>query len=359
WGWRQLAWDTVGQPIIDGIVGVFQSFWDGLNIIFGWVRTGWEMLWNGLRAVYDTVIAPVIGWVVDKFNWLRDMINYALIKVRGYIDLVSFKVRLFWHEYVQPMIDNVVDGFNRMLDKIKGWKDNVIGWFKDAGSWLVDAGKNIVQCLIDGATSLLSRLGDFFLDALPGWVKDPFKKALGIQSPSKVFAEYGQNIGQGLVDGVQSMSAQVQAATSGLADGAQAGFDATTITPAISTPATAVGAAEANVGADLGVSDMAGAVAPAMEQMGSAIAGTKAGTIDPALQGITDHMPGVGNNFLLNTSGVINPAVTGMGANLAATRAGVIDPTMSGIEAHLATMAGNFTTSIGSVINPAVSAMGT
>ena len=359
WGWMQLAWDTVGQPIIDGIVWVFQSFWNGLNIIFGWVRTGWEMLWNGLRAVYDTVIAPVIGWIVDKFNWLRDMINYALIKVRGYIDMVSFKVRLFWHEYVQPMIDNVVDGFNRMLDKIKGWKDNVIGWFKDAGSWLVDAGKNIVQGLIDGATSLLSRLGDFFLDALPGWVKDPFKEALGIHSPSRVFAEYGQNIGQGLVDGVQSMSAQVQAATSGLADGAQAGFDATTIAPAISTPAPTVGAAAGNVGADLGVSDMAGAVAPAMEQMGAAIAGTKAGTIDPALQGITDHMTGVGNNFLLNTSGIINPAVTGMGANLAATRKGVIDPTMSGIEAHLGAMAGNFTTSIGSVINPAVSAMGT
>ena len=359
WGWMQLAWDTVGQPIIDGIVWVFQHFWNGLNIIFGWLKAGWQLVWDGVQAVYNNVILPVITWIVDKFNWLRAMIDYALRYVKFYIDMAAFKVRMFWHEYVQPMIDNVVDGFNRMLDKIKGWKDNVIGWFKDAGSWLVDAGKNIVQGLIDGATSLLSRLGDFFLDALPGWVKDPFKEALGIHSPSRVFAEYGQNIGQGLVDGVQSMSQQVQAATSGLADGAQAGFDATTIAPAISTPAPAVGAAAGNMGADLGVSDMAGAVAPAMEQMGAAIAGTKAGTIDPALQGITDHMTGVGNNFMLNTSGVINPAVTGMGANLAATRAGVIDPTMSGIEAHLATMAGNFTTSIGSIINPAVSAMGT
>src|SRR5699024_5348922 len=194
-----------------------------------------------------------------------------------------------------------------------------------------------------------------------------FKEALGIHSPSRVFAEYGQNIGQGLVDGVQSMSEQVQAATSGLAEGAQAGFDATTIAPAISTPAPAVGAAAGSVGVDLGVSGMAsqfpeqvdGVIAPAMQQMGAAIVGAKAGTIDPALTGIETHMTGVGSNFLLNTGEVINPAVTGMGANLAATRAGVIDPTMSGIEAHLATMAGNFTTSIGSVINPAVSSMGT
>ena len=359
WEWMQLAWQTVGQPIVDGIVWVFQSFWNGLQIIFGWVRTGWDMLWNGMRAVYDTVIAPVIGWIVDKFNWLRDMINYALIKVRGYIDMVSFKVRLFWHEYVQPMIDNVVDGFNRMMDKIKGWKDNVIGWFADAGSWLVDAGKNIVQGLIDGATSLLSRLGEFFLDALPGWVKDPFKKALGIHSPSRVFAEYGQNIGQGLVDGVQSMSQQVQAATSGLAEGAQAGFDATTIAPAISTPAPAVGAAAGDVGADLGLIGMASAAAPAMEQMGAAITGAKETTIDPALLGIAEHMTGVGSNFLLNASEVINPAVTGMGMHLATTRAAVIDPTMWGIESHLGGMAGQFMGNIGTMINPAVSSMGT
>ena len=361
WGWMQLAWDTVGQPIIDGIVWVFQSFWNGLNIIFGWLKAGWQLVWDGVQVVYNTVILPVIGWIVDKFNWLRDMINYALIKVRGYIDLVSYKVRLFWHEYVQPMIDNVVDGFNHMLDKVKGWKDNVIGWFSDAGSWLVDAGKNIVQGLIDGATSLLSRMGEFFLDALPGWVKDPFKKALGIHSPSRVFAEYGQNIGQGLVDGVQSMSQQVQDATSGLAAGAQDGFNASVVSPVIASPAATVPAPGVDMSgmASTFPGQVDGVITPAMEQMGASIAGVKAGTIDPALTGIETHMTGVGNNFLTNTTGVINPAVQGMGINLANTRAAVIDPTMSGIESHLATMSGNFTSNIGSMINPAVSSMGT
>jgi tape measure domain-containing protein len=367
WGFMQLAWQTVGQPIIDGIVWAFQSFWNGLNIIFGWVRTGWEMLWNGLRAVYDTVIAPVIGWIVDKFNYLRAMIDYALRFVRAYIDLAAFKVRSFWHEYVQPMIDNVVDGFNRMLDKIKGWKDNVIGWFSDAGSWLVDSGKNIVQGLIDGATSLLSRMGEFFLNALPGWVKDPFKKALGIHSPSRVFAEYGQNIGQGLVNGVQSMSEQVRSATGDLAQGAQAGFDASTITPVINTPEGSSAPPMAPLGVDLGASAMAstfpaqvdGVIAPAVEHMGAVITGAKEETIDPALVGIAEHMTGVGNSFLLNTAEVINPAVTGMGMHLANTRATVIDPTMWGIESHLATMSGNFVGNIGIMINPAVSSMGT
>ena len=361
WGWMQLAWDTVGQPIIDGIVWVFQSFWNGLNIIFGWLKAGWQLVWDGVQTVYNNVILPVINWIVDKFNWLRAMIDYALRYVKFYIDMTAYKVRAFWHEYVQPMIDNVVDGFNRMLDKIKGWKDNVIGWFKDAGSWLVDAGKNIVQGLIDGATSLLSRMGEFFLDALPGWVKDPFKKALGIHSPSRVFAEYGQNIGQGLVDGVQSMSAQVKDATSGLAEGAQAGFDTSAISPAIATPAATVAAPGVDMSgmASTFPGQVDGVITPAMEQMGASISGVKAGTIDPALTGIETHMTGVGNNFLLNTTGVINPAVQGMGINLANTRTAVIDPAMAGIESHLATMAGNFTTNIGSMINPAVSSMGT
>ncbi|MGZ7371093.1 hypothetical protein ACXWSM_09370, partial [Streptococcus pyogenes] len=81
-----------------------------------------------------------------------------------------------------------------------------------AGSWLIDTGKNIVQGLINGMTSLAGKIGSYFLEKIPGWIRKPFESALGIHSPSRVFAGYGENIGQGLINGVQSMAGSVKGA---------------------------------------------------------------------------------------------------------------------------------------------------
>jgi len=367
WTAMQIAWDTFGQPIFDGIVWVFQKWWEGVNIIFGWLKSAWNALWDFLAGLWESYGQPVVDKIAFAFTWMKFQIDRALLYVRTYIQIAGLKMRALWSEYVQPMIDKVVNGFNRMLDKVKEWKDKIIGWFSDAGSWLYESGKNIVQGLIDGATSLLSKMGDFFLDALPGWVKDPFKKALGIHSPSRVFAEYGQNIGQGLVDGVQSMSQQVQAATSGLADGAQAGFNASAITPAVNMPTAAVGAPAPAISADLDMSGMAatfpqqveGVISPAMNNMGAVIAGQRSEVIDPAMTGIETHMAAMSGLFATSTNDVINPAVAGMGANLALTRAAAVDPAMWGIESHLRAMSGQFVGNVNGMINPAINSMGT
>ncbi|WP_426466725.1 hypothetical protein, partial [Salmonella enterica] len=53
-----------------------------------------------------------------------------------------------------------------------------------------------------------------------GWIRKPFESALGIHSPSRVFAGYGENIGQGLINGVQSMAGSVKGAAQSLANSA-------------------------------------------------------------------------------------------------------------------------------------------
>ena len=84
----------------------------------------------------------------------------------------------------------------------------------------------MVQGLLDGAGQLLPRVGQFFLDKLPGWMVGPFKQALGIHSPSRVFAGFGKNIGQGAINGIAAMAPAIRRATGGLASAAVAGFGA-------------------------------------------------------------------------------------------------------------------------------------
>lgn len=370
WSGLQAAWSTFGQPVVDFVVAAFQRWWSGIQNIFGWFRDAWNGVWNFVSGIWASYGQPVINRVSGAFDWVKFQIEKALWNIRNYIDLAGFKIRALWAEYVQPMIDWVTDGFADLMDTIRGWKDNVIGWFSDAGSWLVDAGKNIIQGLIDGATSLLSNIGNFFLDVLPDWVKDPFKRALGIESPSKIFAGYGRDIGDGLVAGIRGSESAVASATGELAASAASNFDPGAIvapvgvTPSVTAPAGAGGDMGAETTASLeGMTNAFTATtnvaAPAFTALAGSVANDEAATITPAMARASAGMTNFATTTAVQSAGVVSPAFTNMAYGIQNNRAGVIDPAFSGIESHLRNMSNQFPGDIHGIVNPAVSAMGT
>lgn len=364
WSGLQFAWDAFGQPVLNLVVNGFNVLWTGIQIVLGWIRAGWEGLGNGLRWVYDSIIAPVIGWVGIKFNQMQAVIQTALALVRSYIDLAGNKIRALYNEYVAPMVESVTNGFNRMRDTIRGWKDNIIGWFSDAGSWLFNAGRNIVQGLIDGIQSLAGQIGQYFLDVLPGWVKEPFAKALGIHSPSRVFMGFGRNIGEGLVAGISSMEGSVASMAASMAETVQGGFSDNLTMPEVAGPAVsvaAVSAASAAPEAGVGAPEAAAlpeTVLPAWETMGAGLEEVRASVIDPAITGVQSGLKNLATQFLSDTTQTINPAWASMGAGLVSQKSAVIDPTLFGVQSNLGRLASSFAGSVNGVINPAWAAAG-
>src|SRR5262249_34985238 len=111
---------------------------------------------------------------------------------------------------------SVVSWFGDVKTKFGSIKDTITSAFSGAAHWLVDPGRDIVQGLMNGAGGLLSSLGRWFLDHIPGWIVEPFKAALGIHSPSTVFAELGKNTTAGYVQGLESSAKGVSSAVTGL-----------------------------------------------------------------------------------------------------------------------------------------------
>lgn len=151
----------------------------GISILLG-LLNGIVNGWNGLVAWFQSVPAAVVGFLASAGAWLvgagRNLISGLLNGVRA-----------MW------------SGFLGFLQSIPG---AVTGFFSGIGSWLFNAGKDLINGLLDGIKSLAGTIGNFFLGLLPGWIVGPFKAALGIASPSKVFAGYGRNIAQGIVVGL-------------------------------------------------------------------------------------------------------------------------------------------------------------
>lgn len=81
--------------------------------------------------------------------------------------------------------------------------------FQDLGvtisSYFTDVGKNGIQGFLDGMMSLLCDIGSWLYEHLVEPVISGVKNALGIHSPSTVFAEIGQYLILGLLNGITSI----------------------------------------------------------------------------------------------------------------------------------------------------------
>jgi hypothetical protein len=169
-------------------------------------------LWAGYLSKVIEAVGFLLAGLIKYVLFLAD----AFMTTLGVVQDFSGKVK----NVIDAVVGTVQDGLERLgafLDFFEEIPGKVIAVFANAGQWLYSAGVKLVQGLINGAGSLLRNLGQFFLNMLPSWIVGPFKAALGISSPSKVFAELGHWIPLGLIKGVESQEEAVKKASKALA----------------------------------------------------------------------------------------------------------------------------------------------
>lgn len=260
-------WEKGGQ-IIDGIKNGAAAAWEGFtswiselgqglgqfftdagtwlletgSSIMNGLKTGITTAWQGVLTFFSTVGTTIRNLFVDAGTWLlnagRNVITglangarAAIGIVRNAMSAVKNAITSFFGSAIswlmnagRNLISGLANGVRGAIGRIKSVlasvKSSILGAFAGAGRWLFSIGQNIVQGLMNGMGSLAGQIGSWFLDKIPGWIRGPFKKALGIHSPSRVFAGYGRNIGEGLILGVKGMKGAVQKSSKGLAGAA-------------------------------------------------------------------------------------------------------------------------------------------
>lgn len=188
-------------------------------------RDALDTLRNAFSTVWEFLQSKVIPIVVQFYsNYLKNMIAVLGFVVERLIDVAGYMVT-----FAAGVINGIkavaqfAQGVARHIGEAVAWFTQLPGRiaaaFSGAGTWLVDTGKNIVMGLLKGIGSVASTIGSWFLDKIPDWIKTPFKMALGIASPSKVFEGYGVNIIDGLIIGLGSKKEAVKERSKEIAQG--------------------------------------------------------------------------------------------------------------------------------------------
>lgn len=207
---------TVFGVIANVITAAMQIVQGIIQVVTGLISGNWSQVWEGIQNVFGGIWNTIVALVGGALAIVWSVIQSGLNLVFSFIGSVLGNIGKFFADTWRNVTRGVSDFIGGVGKFFEGLPDAIMGALKGAGTWLYDAGKNIVEGLFNGIKSLAGTIGNFFLSLLPGWIVEPFKIALGIHSPSRVFAGFGTNIGQGLINGIDGMTGKIESAVTGM-----------------------------------------------------------------------------------------------------------------------------------------------
>ncbi|QWY81837.1 tape measure protein [Microbacterium phage Honk] len=208
--------------VIEGIVAAVPAI---LAAVMGILPSLVSTVLGMLPAIIDSALKLFLGLITGLLTALPQIIVAVLGMLPQFVStivgmipgLIQAAIRLFKGiiEALPVVLPLIVDALVQMGPAFFNAIISLV-------PILFNAGKDIIRGLMDGIASLAGSIGRFFLSLLPGWIVGPFKAALGIHSPSRVFRDLGVNIGEGLLLGIKSMEGDVTDQANSLADAATA-----------------------------------------------------------------------------------------------------------------------------------------
>lgn len=248
-------WDKIAawfKKLWDAIVGIFKAAWEAIKKVWSTV-TGWfSNLWGGIKAgagkawegIKNTISkaregvqkawGSVKGWFSNLWNGVKNVTGKAWQGVKSvFLNYTPYGlIYQNWDKvtgYFSNLWGNVKSGISTAWGGIKDWFSNMqpVEWMR--GAWenvgtffsglntrFYEWGKNLLQGLWNGITSMVDKIVEGMKN-IARKIATGFRSILGINSPSRLFAEYGLNITQGLAVGLDQGGAVVENATDGVA----------------------------------------------------------------------------------------------------------------------------------------------
>lgn len=226
------TWETYGQNIIGGfkdkIGGAYSTTKDNISAwaenvkkwfsgtSFGAInKDTWITYANDVISGFRTKIGNTYTSTRDNISaWAADIKSYFSGSSHGAVNSTTFST--YAHNIINGFKGKISTSYSDCQSSITTWASNVKTWFSDTASVSSFQGfaKNVIHGFRDGINSFYRDCED----AVKSWaskVTDWFKEKLDINSPSKVFEQFGLYTVQGFNKGINNAGKTTKKAVSG------------------------------------------------------------------------------------------------------------------------------------------------
>jgi len=204
---------NIGQ-LVDAGIDVCINFIDGVAARLGdIIESGINLALSFIEGVADGISnnKDRLEAAIEKV--IQAMVDAGLAILQGGIDgFVSGG-----EDLANGLIDGIVSLVTGVSEAAGRLVDAAVKGVGDCGNALYSAGQNLVKGFTKGIESALSWVGEKAME-IGRKAKAAAEKALGINSPSRVFMEIGRYVDEGFVNGLEQYSAKVDKAAYGVAN---------------------------------------------------------------------------------------------------------------------------------------------
>lgn len=199
-----ITWIIIGIAAVIAAVVLLVKNWTGISSFFKklWddIKNTFSSVWEWIKGIflnyhpYGLIIKhwdSISAWFSNLWN------NVAGIFIGAWEGIRTFFGGLNPIEWITNMWDGISTFFSDLWGKFYNW------------------GGDIINGLIDGIVGRAKKAVDSVKE-VGKKIASGFKSFFGINSPSKLFAEYGVNITQGLAGGITKGEGSVVSVTDGL-----------------------------------------------------------------------------------------------------------------------------------------------
>lgn len=188
--------------IIAGIVALVSAFvylWKNCESF----RNFWKKVWDNIKSVYSKTVSAIKTGFNNIVSGAKELPSKIYSAIQGAISRVK--------NWGSSLISTAGSAIRNMVKKVVEIAKELPGKF-------VSVGKDIIGGIKKGISNAIGGLYDSIKKSLSGLV-DKAKEALGINSPSKIFAEVvGKAIPEGVAKGVKDNIRLAGDAVQGMTD---------------------------------------------------------------------------------------------------------------------------------------------
>lgn len=223
-----LAWLIAMGPIALIIAAVIALV---VIIVVNWehIADFLEMIWNWIADLATTIWTKISEFFVMIWEWISSTAESVWNGIAGFFsglwEGISTKAQDVWN-YITGFLEKVWNGIKSVGESIiNGLRDAWLGaidfvksipgriWdvIKGAASTLFNIGKDIIMGIVNGLKNAASAVWNFIKDICSD-IWNGIKDFFGISSPSRLMAQGGEWIMQGLVIGMEKQAGAVNQA---------------------------------------------------------------------------------------------------------------------------------------------------
>lgn len=216
WNGIKIYFSGVVSAIVGYVRGQFQNMMSVLSAIWNSIKSTAVSIWNSLKSNVVSIVTGLISGIKNAWNSFRSFFV-------GLLNNIKSSAVNSWNglkSSVLSIINGLISGANNAWNNLKQGVQNAINNVKNIFNSLrninlFSIGQNIIQGLINGIGSMVSAVANK-ISSIASGIKDKITGALGIHSPSRWMRDMiGKNMMLGWQIGIDKNAKYPQVAMEG------------------------------------------------------------------------------------------------------------------------------------------------